>query len=395
VDLEKEEPEMHNPRLPLAALLPAIVLASVSAALTAQERIPIEGEKIPDPVHKPVGPDGRRLDPKLVKDVQQQFGPSHFDHPVHLKDRNDLANYKPVEIHWEADPTGKALYAPYRIDGDQRIGLKQSDISDLYKSGENVLHTGPGTQDRAWHKFFISKFPAATIIHERESANQNQADLHWATEVARRPVDPAKTVIYNATPQQRESLLFASEKARMRIGGEAEGWAGLNDEIAKRSIGFPPARVATRQALLNELATGTSNLILVYAHFDGATLHMPDAAGRQGVGITLDDINALADRPDARDRVIVLVACSTGKATAGDSSLVSLLLKKRLARAVLATALPYDAQRIPAFLQSLSAGDPPSKADPQLRPYVELDQEKILNGQPLGRHPKTEVTFNG
>jgi hypothetical protein len=87
-----------------------------------------------------------------------------------------------------------------------------------------------------------------------------------------------------------------------------------------------------RQALLNEFATGTSNLILVYAHFDGVTLHVPDAAGRPGVGITLDDIKALADRPDARDRVIVLVACSTGKAAAGDCSLVSLLLKRRLAR---------------------------------------------------------------
>lgn len=35
---------MHKSRLPLAALLPAIVLACAGEALTAQERIPVEGE---------------------------------------------------------------------------------------------------------------------------------------------------------------------------------------------------------------------------------------------------------------------------------------------------------------------------------------------------------------
>lgn len=387
---------MHKPRVYLAAaLLPTFLLACTCASSPAQERIPLEIDKKPEPIHQPDPNTGKNLDPKKVQEVQRAFGPDHVNGPVHLQDPGMFGHSKHVEIHWETDPTGKALYAPYRIDGDQRINLKQSDISQFYLSGLDVLHTGPGTQDPAFHKFIIARFPEHSIIHEKESANQNPADLTWAMEVARRPVDPAKTVIYNATPQQRDPLLFASESAHMRIGGEAEDWAELNDDIARRSRGFPPARVATKAAVLNEFATGTSNVVLLYAHFDGITLHMPDAAGRPGVGITLADFENLPDRSDARDRVIVLVACSTGKATAGESSLVSLLLKKRFARAVLATALPYDAQRIPAFLNSLSAGEPPSKADPQLRPYVELNREIIFHGLSFGLGLESEVTLNG
>ena len=391
---------MRNPRVLLAAaLFPALFLACTCASLPAQERIPLEIDKKPPEPAPPPGrtegqPGGKTLDPNAEKRGNPgPFGQGHINGPVHLQDRGDLAKH--VEIHWETDPSGKALYAPYRLEGTQRIDLKQSDISGFYLSGLDVLHTGPGTQDPAFHKFIIAKYPEHSIIHEKDSANQNQADLNWAMEVASRPVDPAKTVIFNATPQQRDASNFSSEKARMAIGGEAEDWAELNDDIARRSRGFPPARVATRAALLHEFATGTSNVILVYAHFDGATLHMPDTAGHQGVGITLADIDSLPNRSDAKDRVIVLVACSTGKAAAGDASLVSLLLKKRLARVVLATALPYDAQRIPAFLERLASGELPSQADPQLRPYVELNQDIIFRGLRFGLRLENEVTLNG
>jgi hypothetical protein len=177
----------------------------------------------------------------------------------------------------------------------------------------------------------------------------------------------------------------------MRIGGEAHDWQQLNDDIANESRRFQPARTATKATLLDEFNHGTSNVILLYAHFDGFTLHMPDHNGRDGVGVTLDDIKALADRPDAKDRVIILVACNTAKSKAGDSSLVSLLLKKRLARAVLATALPYDARRIPAFLNSISAGELPTKADPQLRLYVEVEEWPAFPGS--GK--ESEEIFHG
>jgi hypothetical protein len=378
-----------------AALLPVLLFASPVAALRAQEA------PRPETPHESEADQNKNQTPEDRKEDEDRKRGNAEGWVVRTGRSGHLTTGegydaprlppKPIEVYWKINPSGNPRYLAFE-DGKQ-TPLTRAQILALYKDGQKVLNTGVATQYADWHNF-TADFADRTIIHEEGSPNQTDAELDRAMTAAAGPLRPAETVVFTALPQQSSAQFFAAEKRRMQIGGTGPAWKDLNGEIEKSSGDFP-ARVATRKALLNEIANGTSNVILVYAHFDGTTLHMPDANGRQGEGITLDDFKNLADRANAGDRVIVLVACNTARAVPGESSLVSLLLKKHLARAVLATAFPYDARKLPAFLQNLAKGIPPGKADPQLRQYVELDWWKIGDELRFSRGPAIEVAFHG
>jgi len=379
-----------------AALLPVLVFASALVALRAQEFPRPDAPREPE-VDRNASPEERKQQEELDKQAKEGFivrlrpGERLITPEELAKER---LHPRPVEIHWEKNAAGNPRYVAYRIKDGKRTVLTQAQILALYHDGQNVVNTGAATQDPEWHRF-TAPLADRTVIHEEESANRSNADLDWAMEVAGRPLDPAKTVVFTALPQQSLPRASFAERQRMQIGGSGEAWAQLNGKIEKSGAKFAPAKVATKDALLKEFETGTSNVVLVYAHFDGNTLHMPDSDGKQGEGISMADFAALADRADAKDRVIILVACSTAKAAAGETSLVSLLLKKRLARAVFATAFPIDAQHIPDFLKNISAGKLPTQADPQLRQYVELNGEINWDELSLKRRFENEVTLHG
>lgn len=380
----------------VAALLPVLVFAPALIALRAQEGPRPEAPRGSEGDRNATDQDRKQqeeLDKRAKEGFSVQARPG--ERLTTLEERaEERLHPKPLEIHWEKNSGGNPRYLAYRIEDGKQTLLTQPQILALYHDGQRVLNTGVATQDPAWHKF-TAPLADQTIVHEEESANRSNADLDWAMEVAGRPLDPAKTVVFSALPQQSAPRASFKERQRMQIGGSGEAWTQLNGRIEKSGAKFAPAKVATKDALLKEFEQGTSNVILVYAHFDGNILHMPDADGKPGEGISMADFAALADRPDAKDRVIILVACSTARAAPGDTSLVSLLLKKRLARVVFATAFPIDAQHIPDFLKNLSAGRLPTQADPQLRQYVELDEEKFWDELDFNRRPGTEVSFHG
>jgi hypothetical protein len=115
---------------------------------------------------------------------------------------------------------------------------------------------------------------------------------------------------------------------------------------------------ATKEALLKELRSGTSDVLVLYAHFDDGLLYMPGAHGGTISIHELEQIDRTKD-PSVRERVVVLVSCKTAARTTEDPhSLASVLLEKGIARTVMATDRPYDSRDIPALLKRVASGLP-------------------------------------
>jgi len=165
-------------------------------------------------------------------------------------------------------------------------------------------------------------------------------------------------------------------------------WKSLNESIRPEVERFDHP-FAAKKAILNELGTGTSDVVLIYAHFDGERLHLP---GREGTyedhTISVDEIASLK-RTVSSDRIIVLVACETAKPRNG-RSLASLLLQHGLARTVFATEQKYDARNIPAPMKKLREPVPLREAGGQLMQYVELQEEAGLPDLLSPRSPAFE-----
>jgi len=161
--------------------------------------------------------------------------------------------------------------------------------------------------------------------------------------------------------------------ARREDSGD-DDWADLNKRINDLANRFP-AQVADKKTLLDELHYGDSPFILIYAHFDGERLYLP---GVDGDTLSVDEIATIhrANDPTVRERVIVLVACSTA-AVRQSESLVQTMLRLGIARSVFATDRPYNAREIPALMERLRA-KPLREAGGQLHQHVELERPQVF-----------------
>jgi hypothetical protein len=327
-----------------------------------------------------------------------------FEEDMSLHNKGLPSYVEPVDLQWERNPAydarnpGKApRYLVFRVnhqDGSRRA-LSVDDVRTLYQAHRPLVQTGAATQEAAWHEF-TKQYSVDTVTHEDTSANRNWTEISDAVNLGNRRLDPKSTVIFNALPQQTGEG-FVREQSRMKIGGNAKAWGDLNEKI-RTSSGEFTSRVATKQDLLHELNSGTSNVVILYAHFDGQHLYMPDAHGGRGEPISVDEFRALKDRTGdstVKERVVVLAVCSTAAKPAGGAvtggmpaSLVSLLLQKGIGRTVFATQFPYDARQIPDLMQRLSSGAGPRAGGGQLRQYVELLYFRL--GQ---SSPETEGVF--
>jgi hypothetical protein len=311
-----------------------------------------------------------------------------FEEDMASRNKNLPPYVEPVDLQWEHNPAyphdpRSPRYLVFRVnhqDGSRRA-LSVDDVRTLYQSHRPLVQTGAATQEAAWHEF-TRQYSVDTITHEDASANRNWTEISDAVNLGNRRLDPKNTVIFNALPQQIGEG-FGREQRRMKIGGNAKAWGDLNEKI-RSSAGEFATRIATKQDLLHELDSGTSSVVILYAHFDGQHLYMPDPHGGTGERISVDEFKALKDRtgdPAVKNRVVVLAVCSTAAKPAGGAgaavggppaSLVSLLLRKGIGRTVFATQFPYDARQIPELMQRLSSGAGPRAGGGQLWQYVEL-----------------------
>jgi hypothetical protein len=181
----------------------------------------------------------------------------------------------------------------------------------------------------------------------------------------------------------------------MQIGGDTKAWKNINGRIADvsdkaQSSEKIQAKVATKKELLDELEYGSSDVIIVYAHYDDVhqRLHLPGGSGENHANlsdhsISVDEIAKLNRTAGAQNRVIILASCSTARHQGSVDSLAQVLLKHGIARSVFATDEPYNATNIPDMMQRLQAKAPLRKATGQLRQYVELRSPGGLPQEPF------------
>jgi hypothetical protein len=282
-------------------------------------------------------------------------------------------------VYWQTtrDGNGRPSSRAYEVVPDvpppgRPLGLEG--LKALVHSGP-IVHSGEVPSVDNLEKLTGSR-GADTVIHESSSANRDPAEIDHAEKLGRLPLNPGNTHIFNALPQ--ETGVAASTQERTRMGlqrtGTPEAWRRVNDEIERTTEGFPRA-VATREAILEELQHGSSDVIVLYAHFDGERLHLP---GKDGTlkenSISVDEIARMQSRsgdPKVRDRVIVLVSCNGATQIKGHS-LAEAILAKGIARTVFATDKPYDARQIGELMTQIKAQAPIREAGGQLHQYVEL-----------------------
>jgi hypothetical protein len=271
-----------------------------------------------------------------------------------------------------------------------RRPLSHEELEKLYASGYPVVNSGDVPSGSNWRAFTADK-GEFTVVHEKGSANRDWEEVSGATALANHPLDPAHTVVFNALPQETEREAGVRERSRMGVAGSTAAWKAVNERIGKASEGYQ-SHLATKQALLDELQHGTADVIVVYAHFDGERLHLPGGSGANHGSLSDHTISieelakidrAMSPMSLANPRVIVLAACNTASHPANVDSLVQVLLKRGIARTVLATDQPYDARDIPDLMQRLQAKTPLRKAGGQLRQYVELHPPSPLPHLPF------------
>lgn len=272
------------------------------------------------------------------------------------------------------------------------------DVEDFLRSDsrKTIVSTGALPADRVLRQQWRAlndKYADRIITHEPESANKTSQSISAAVALGDRPLDPATVKIFNALPQEQDLHNFAMEQNRMLIGGTPETWRRLNEEIQKQSAGFREVKAATRSEVLEEFRSGTSSTMILYAHFSDGHLYMP---GAHGGSIGIEEIKQIVrNDPGAKNRVIILAACSTGARTADTRSLTSVLLENGIAGSVMATDRPYDAKLIPGLIERLKSGMPLRRAGArgelgnQDQPGVHLQQYVEVISHPMGFEPPT------
>lgn len=390
-------------------VLCALAFAICFQFVAAQEVIRIEPEHPPEP---PKVPDSKSGSPYNLKPPVSPFFPTKPVKPIgvpfedqagrlgskiSLSDGHRLGHMSgtppPLHIDWQkfkvAD--GVSGYRAVVISGDgsqaSNTHLTQKELEDLFSSDRPIVNSGDVPYGSAWQNV-ISGHESKTITHEKGSANSDLLSITLATNLGDTSLDPAKTKIFNALPLGTGEL----ELQHMGItAGAPEQWAEANREISHASQGFQSS-IATKQSLLEELRTGSSDVVVIYAHFDGNALHFP---GYPVETLSVDEIAQIhrVGDPSTSGRVIILAACSTAAVPSGGQarSLVQTLLANGIARTVFATDRPFNAWNIIPLMDKLKSKTIREAAG-QLRQHVEIDPPDPWFDE-LGSGMKKEASF--
>jgi hypothetical protein len=298
----------------------------------------------------------------------------------------------PLVINWERGSDGQPVW---RIEKTSEFSPVQSrlpmagtlkDIDRL--NGQRIIHTGWYPRGDNWDVYLRSQ---SGVIHLDGSANVGIDQVLRAAQLGNVPLSGSNTIVFNALPYETARIPSLKELSRMEVSLRRSDWIDLNrriDDAQDPLTGTVFAKVysratATKMALLNELRDGDSNVLLIYAHFDGVNLVLP---GSMGGEISMDELRALhrtdgLHRP-SRDRVVVLASCNAASEDSENQSLASILLKNGIATSVFATDQLYSAQNIPSLLKDLFSNKPIRSAAPNLKQFVGLlDVHPLLLGR--------------
>jgi hypothetical protein len=159
----------------------------------------------------------------------------------------------------------------------------------------------------------------------------------------REPPNAANTALHLGLPANPAELENVFEKG----GADWDLWHGVAPLWADRARrhGFDTATIASSQQVLESLTT-SKNVIIVVAHGDERTIHMPD-----GSELTAEQILERKDEISANKPIVYLFCCETAEVS--NLRNFSQVLLECGAAAVIAPQTKIDAERSVAFFESI------------------------------------------
>jgi hypothetical protein len=221
------------------------------------------------------------------------------------------------------------------------------DMAEALRTPTSIIHVGAELPE----SFRFSDRSSQYVRKSNRSKNLTAIDLQEAIHLGTRPLEPQKTAFFNALPQAEGLTSSMLELRRMKLDiGQRREWNSASKQIREkaRHLKFLD-RVPTKTALLQELATGAQDVVVVVAHSDTATMYMPG----NSQPITLADLVRIR-RPIPPNRIVILITCGAGTVNGRTPSLGEAILQNGLAKTVLASPYPVYAEKVPEILSKIT-----------------------------------------
>ncbi len=244
----------------------------------------------------------------------------------------------------------RSLTFPYFLSGNFKMG-------DLF-----VLRGDVSSKDE-----MLLRLYGYTVRVSNASPKQDDKEMESAGRLAVKAFEPDSSVVMNALPF--ETVRSREELARMGLMGTASHWRSARQEITA-AAGKIPIRVATKEAILEELRNGYSDVLFVIAHSDSNAIFLPGIAGGKIAIKELDSIK----RQSTPYRAIVLLACKAGGINGKTQSIAEALIKNHLASIVFASDDLIYTRDVAAMLKRLQGDTSLGQVLRNLRAIVRVDE---------------------
>ena len=204
------------------------------------------------------------------------------------------------------------------------------------RKGEVTLFVGPDVT-----------YPTSEILPGRVSARTFENSPRFLAEhlenvrhLRSTPMMAGRTVVIDLMPTRRPAI------EAMDLAGNERDWQGIENtyRATAAEAGVRVERPSKASEVLEMLASGEADIVIVAAHGDAEAIYLPD-----GSRISSADLQALPKLERSRRPVVVLIACNTGSLGRPDGTAFAQTLLYR-GRAV---AVVAPTQSIPALEETL------------------------------------------
>jgi hypothetical protein len=260
-------------------------------------------------------------------------------------------------------------------DGDRKIqftnnyaygSFNVSDLnhsSELYNSLDSFVLSGSFTRDDLdWFKSRKLNF----VVWTKYSPKVDGLEATAAAALVSKKFNPSEVSLFDALPSEAGTVRGRLELSRMGLPARPKDWLTARQQIRAAANGIS-IHTATKPALIKELTEGNATFLLVIAHSDSNYLYLP---GVNGGRLSLSELNQI-QRQDAPHRVIVLLACKAGDVNNSVASIAEVILKNKLATAVLAASNYVYAADLSSMIAAFVTSGKLGGAFPGLRTIVE------------------------
>jgi hypothetical protein len=273
-----------------------------------------------------------------------------------------------------ADGTVYRYRAPINILDRSDPKQNVTDLSSYWSltSSIPIVQAGAIPPSESLERLFEPNYKS--IIRRIEgSPNETFGDVFQASALGDRGLRRKNVSILNALPVNANWSAGNLELKRLGLGGTVQEWRALDQELYQQGAQWKDYQRATKRALLHELATGDTDVLIIFAHASSQRLYLP---GIFGGSISSRDLSRIR-RTKMPHRIVILLACNTLKSDQSRPPLAEQILRNRLAQTVFAADTQVGAHDIPVILWQLAGGKTPRDSMPMLKQIVRVNPHRF------------------